>query len=74
VTTSTFYEPSVLSDYGGEVFQHSESKLRQLDIRDVDNELIAPQNWYDQLRRGTLVSRDGQGKSSRVQLRESSGL
>jgi hypothetical protein len=57
VTTSTFHELLILPDRGGELFQHSESKLRQLDIRDVDNELIAPQKWYDQLRRpgGTLV-------------------
>ncbi|KIK33907.1 hypothetical protein CY34DRAFT_98831 [Suillus luteus UH-Slu-Lm8-n1] len=55
VTTNTFYEPTVLPDYGGELYRHVNAKLRQLDIRDANNELIAPQDWYSSLRRGTLV-------------------
>jgi hypothetical protein len=55
VTTNTFYEPTILPDYGGDVFQHVNAKLPQLHIRDVDNKLIAPQNWYSALRLGTLV-------------------
>ncbi|KAG2146154.1 uncharacterized protein EDB93DRAFT_1104530 [Suillus bovinus] len=41
--------------YGGELFQHVNAKLRQLDIRIVENDLIPPQDWYSSLRRGTLV-------------------
>ncbi|KAG1839109.1 hypothetical protein DFJ58DRAFT_667921 [Suillus subalutaceus] len=55
VTTNMFYEPTMLPDYGGDLFQHINAKLRQLDIRDVNNELIAPQDWYSSLKRGTLV-------------------
>lgn len=55
VTTNTFYEPTVLPDYRGELYKHVNAKLHQLDIRDADNELIAPQDWYSSLRHGTLV-------------------
>lgn len=55
ITTNTFYDPTVLPDYGGDLFQHINAKLRQLDIRNVENELIPPQNWYTSLKRGTLV-------------------
>ncbi|KAG1784310.1 uncharacterized protein HD556DRAFT_1315194 [Suillus plorans] len=56
ITTNTFYEPTVLPDYGGELFQHANAKLCQLDIRNVENILIPPQEWYSSLRRGTLVT------------------
>ncbi|KAG1851154.1 hypothetical protein F4604DRAFT_1592499 [Suillus subluteus] len=55
VMTNTFYEPTILPDYGGELYQHVNAKLRQLDIRDVKSKLIAPQDWYSSLRCGTLV-------------------
>ncbi|KAG1727369.1 uncharacterized protein EDB91DRAFT_1208287 [Suillus paluster] len=55
ITTNTFHEPTILPDYGGDLFQHVNAKLRQLDIRNVDNDLIAPQEWYSSLKRGTLV-------------------
>jgi hypothetical protein len=55
LTTNTFYEPTILPDYGGELFQHVDAKLRQLDIRNVENDLIPPQDWYSSLRWGTLV-------------------
>jgi hypothetical protein len=55
ITTNMFYEPTVLPDYGGDLFQHVNAKLRQLDIRNVENVLIPPQEWYSSLRRGTLV-------------------
>lgn len=45
----------MLPDYGGPFFQHQKNKLVQLDIRDIDNELIAPWNMYDKLRPGTVV-------------------
>ncbi|KAG1734242.1 uncharacterized protein EDB91DRAFT_1225736 [Suillus paluster] len=55
ITTNTFYEPTVLPDYGGDLFQHVNAKLHQLDIRNVENVLIPPQEWYTSLKRGTLV-------------------
>jgi hypothetical protein len=55
ISTNTFYDPTTLPDYGGDLFQHVNAKLRQLDIRNVENDLIAPQDWYSSLRRGTLV-------------------
>ncbi|KAG1741549.1 uncharacterized protein EDB91DRAFT_1131097 [Suillus paluster] len=55
ITTNTFYEPTVLPDYGGDLFQHVNAKLRQLDIRNVENILIPPQEWYINLKHGTLV-------------------
>ncbi|KAG2151979.1 hypothetical protein BD769DRAFT_1658426 [Suillus cothurnatus] len=55
MTTNTFYDPTVLPDYGGDLYHHVNARLRQLDIRDVNNDLIAPQDWYSSLRRGTLV-------------------
>jgi hypothetical protein len=51
----TRHDPYVLSDYGGGLFKHTNAKLIQLDIRDVDNKLIPPQKWYEALRPGTLV-------------------
>ncbi|KAG1752316.1 uncharacterized protein EDB91DRAFT_1077748 [Suillus paluster] len=41
--------------YERRVKQHVNAKLQQLDIRNVDNDLIAPQEWYSSLKRGTLV-------------------
>lgn len=55
INTNNFYEPMELPDYGGDLFQHEKAKLRQLDIRNVDNDLIPPKDWYSELRRGTLV-------------------
>ncbi|KAG2363180.1 hypothetical protein BDR07DRAFT_1484012 [Suillus spraguei] len=50
ITTNTFYNPTTLPDYGGDIFQHENAKLQQLDIRDEKNELIPPQDWYSSLR------------------------
>jgi hypothetical protein len=58
-STNDFYDPSILQDYGGEVFRRENASLRQLDFRDVDNELIHPNDWYSVLRRGTLVMARG---------------
>ncbi|KAG1894299.1 uncharacterized protein F5891DRAFT_961758 [Suillus fuscotomentosus] len=55
ITTNTFYDPTVLPDYGGDLFQHINAKLHQLDIRNVENEFIPPQDWYTSLKHGTLV-------------------
>ncbi|EIW81889.1 hypothetical protein CONPUDRAFT_152789 [Coniophora puteana RWD-64-598 SS2] len=51
----TFYDPRVLPDYGGSLFQHQAARLRQLDIRNVENNPIHPSAWYSELREGTLV-------------------
>ena len=55
VTTNDLYHPSVLPDYGGDLFKHVNAKLRQLDLRDINDDLIPPQEWYSQLRQGTFV-------------------
>ncbi|KAJ6448506.1 hypothetical protein C8R47DRAFT_1228433 [Mycena vitilis] len=49
------YEPTLLPDYGGPYFNHVKSKLVQLDVRDINNDLIPPWKFYDALKPGTLV-------------------
>ncbi|KAJ6476676.1 hypothetical protein C8R47DRAFT_1075544 [Mycena vitilis] len=49
------YEPTLLPDYGGPFFNHVRSKLVQLDVRDVNNDLIPPWKFYEALKPGTLV-------------------
>jgi hypothetical protein len=44
ITINDFYEPIVLPDYGGDLFQHVNAKLHQLDIWNVENYLIPPQD------------------------------
>jgi hypothetical protein len=55
LTTNTLHDCHVLPDYGGDIFQHETSKLRQLDLRDLDNSLIPPQQWYSKFNKGALV-------------------
>ncbi|KAF8123679.1 hypothetical protein EV363DRAFT_1179422 [Boletus edulis] len=55
ITTKDVYHPSILPDYGGDLFKHMSAKLRQLDFRDVDDYLLHPEEWYSELRQGTLV-------------------
>ncbi|KAG1742351.1 uncharacterized protein EDB91DRAFT_1081514 [Suillus paluster] len=55
ITTNSFYELNILPDYHGDLFQHKNTKLHQLNIRNIDNELVAPQDWYSKLQQGTLV-------------------
>ncbi|KAH7931034.1 hypothetical protein BV22DRAFT_1115833 [Leucogyrophana mollusca] len=55
ISTNDLYDPTVLSDYGGFPFAHVHAKLRQLDFRDTNNELVRPQDWYDKFRPGSLV-------------------
>lgn len=45
----------MLPDYGGPLFDLKKNKLVQPDIRDINNELIAPWNLYNELRPGTVV-------------------
>ncbi|KAJ8503416.1 hypothetical protein ONZ45_g10877 [Pleurotus djamor] len=49
------YEPSVLSDFGGQYFQLKSHKLAQQSFYDMDNALIPPWKVYEELRPGTLV-------------------
>ncbi|EDQ98913.1 uncharacterized protein LACBIDRAFT_318519 [Laccaria bicolor S238N-H82] len=49
------YEPTVLNDYGGPLFQHVHSKLVQHDISTLDKRIIPPWAEYDALSEGTLV-------------------
>ena len=54
----TQHEPSILPDYGGDLFRHRRALICQLDIRDDENRLIPPNKWYDELRgvrQGSLV-------------------
>jgi hypothetical protein len=49
------YDPRLLSDYSGTVFDHSRVKLVQRNITDCTGTLIAPWAEYDNLRTGTVV-------------------
>lgn len=55
LTTNTLHDCHKLPDYGGDVFQHETSKLCQLDLRDLDNSLIPPEQWYSKFNKGALV-------------------
>lgn len=50
------YDPDCLPDHRGPYFAHQESKLIQRDYKDVDGDLIAPQEVYGKLTEGTLFS------------------
>lgn len=50
-----FYDPNLLHDYHGNLFQHVRAKLIQQDIRDTNNDLVAPWNMQQKLRPGTIV-------------------
>ncbi|KAJ7079222.1 hypothetical protein C8R43DRAFT_1143298 [Mycena crocata] len=49
------YDPALLPDFGGELFNLHKAKLVQQDIRNVDNSLVAPWDTYSVLRTGTLI-------------------
>ncbi|KAJ7136460.1 hypothetical protein C8R43DRAFT_842870, partial [Mycena crocata] len=49
------YDPNLLEDFGGELFNLRKAKLVQHDMRDPENKLIAPWDVYKALRPGTLV-------------------
>ncbi|KAJ7847962.1 hypothetical protein B0H13DRAFT_2362178 [Mycena leptocephala] len=50
------YDPDCLPDHRGPYFAHQVSKLIQRDYKDVDGDLIAPQELYGKLTEGTLFS------------------
>ncbi|KAF8059268.1 hypothetical protein FPV67DRAFT_1426587 [Lyophyllum atratum] len=78
VTAGAWYDPSVLPDYGGPYFNLVTNKLKQQDIRDPDDQLIAPWDAYSALRPGTLIMaectlhafllRDGSGERRIYQI------
>ncbi|KAF8327125.1 hypothetical protein F5887DRAFT_1083970 [Amanita rubescens] len=49
------YDPRLLSDYGGALFNHSLAKLVQRNTVDEDGILTPPWLEYDKLRNGTVV-------------------
>ncbi|KAG6915535.1 hypothetical protein DXG01_011032 [Tephrocybe rancida] len=50
-----FYDPHLNPDFGGAYFNLVNNKLLQLDVRGLDNELVAPWTFHDTLKPGTLV-------------------
>ncbi|KAH7931401.1 hypothetical protein BV22DRAFT_1053387 [Leucogyrophana mollusca] len=54
-STNDLYNPSILPDYGGELFRHEKAMLRQLDMRDTDNNLVPPKDWYNTFTPGCLI-------------------
>ena len=50
-----YYDPRLLHDYGGTIFNHTAVKLLQHDITDIDGSLVLPWEEYDKLRTGTVV-------------------
>ncbi|KAL6304627.1 hypothetical protein BKA93DRAFT_825530 [Sparassis latifolia] len=49
------YDPHLLPNYGGDLFDHQKARLHQHDFRGIDDMLIPPWDWFTALRRGTLV-------------------
>jgi hypothetical protein len=42
IKLDAYYDPRLLSDYGGPCFQHQKARLKQLDVCDVPGDLIPP--------------------------------
>ena len=55
VVLSAFYDPWVLPDFGGPLFQLVHAKLIQRNLTDIFDQLILPWETYDKLWPGTLV-------------------
>ncbi|KAF8344843.1 hypothetical protein F5887DRAFT_917856 [Amanita rubescens] len=55
VKIGALYDPRLLDDYGGPLFNHHQAKLVQRHIVDEDGNLTAPWLEYDKLRTGTVV-------------------
>jgi hypothetical protein len=55
IKQNALYDPRLLSDYGGTVFDHTHAKLVQRHITDCTGALIPPWAEYDNLRTGTVV-------------------
>lgn len=50
-----YYDPRLLSDFGGPLFNLHQAKLVQRNIADVESKLVAPWHEYDKLRTGSVV-------------------
>lgn len=50
-----YYDPDLLPDHRGDLFQHEQAKLVQQDIKDINNNLVAPWDMQEKLRPGTIV-------------------
>jgi hypothetical protein len=55
VLLGAFYDPRVLPDFGGPLFQLVHAKLVQRNLTDVSDKLIPPWETYAKLHPGTLV-------------------
>ena len=53
-STNHLYGSITLVNYDGDLFYHKLLKWKQLNFCDVNNKLISPNNWYLELRQGTL--------------------
>ena len=49
------YDPNLLPDYLGDLFEHKFAKLVQQDIIDTEDNLVAPWLMHDKLRPGTVI-------------------
>lgn len=55
IKVGAFYDPRLLSDFGGPLFKLKLAKLKQRSLVDINDKLIAPWEEYDKLRTGTVV-------------------
>ncbi|KAI0287011.1 hypothetical protein BGY98DRAFT_1092587 [Russula aff. rugulosa BPL654] len=55
IKINALYDPRLLYDYGGSVFDHTQAKLVQCHFTDCTGALIPPLDEYDNLRTGTVV-------------------
>ena len=54
-TLDTTYPPNIQPDYGGKIFSHQYSCLRQLPVYDVESNLVPTDQLWNYLRPGTLI-------------------
>jgi len=55
IKLGAFYDPDFLPDHRGDLFQQTLAKLVQQDIKDTNDELVAPWDMQHKLRPGTIV-------------------
>ncbi|KAF6745819.1 hypothetical protein DFP72DRAFT_856004 [Ephemerocybe angulata] len=55
VQLGAYYDPRLLPDFGGDMFDLNRAKLVQHDIVDTEGNLVAPWELYDKLCPGTIV-------------------
>ena len=49
------YPPTIQADYGGKIFSHQLSRLRQLPVYDTESNLVPTDQLWNQLHPGTLI-------------------